>query len=174
MGLFDFLKGNNKEKEAQQAVSKEAKVFAPVSGKLISIEDVEDPVFSQKMMGDGFAVIPTDGNIYSPVEGKVMSVFPTKHAVGISLDNGIEVLVHMGLDTVELDGKPFKTTVTEGQELTKGTKISEVDLQGLADAGKNNAMVVVFTNMDKVEAFDMVNVGKDVAASEDVGSVVAK
>lgn len=174
MGLFDFLKGNDKEKEAAQAVTKETKVFAPANGKLISIEDVEDPVFSQKMMGDGFAVIPTDGNIYSPVEGKVMSVFPTKHAIGISLDNGVEVLVHMGLDTVELDGKPFNTTVVEGQELTKGTKISEVDLQGLADSGKNNAMVVVFTNMDKVEAFDMVDAGKEVTASEDIGSVIAK
>lgn len=172
MGLFDFLKGNDKKETGK--ISNEAKVFAPANGKLIPIDEVQDPVFSQKMMGDGFAVIPTDGNIYSPVEGKVMSVFPTKHAVGISLDNGIEVLVHMGLDTVELDGKPFNTTVTEGQELTKGTKISEVDLQGLADAGKDNAMVVVFTNMDKVDAFNMVDAGKEVTASEDIGSVIAK
>lgn len=173
MGLFDFLKGNDKEKDAKQ-VTKEAKVYAPVNGKLISIEEVEDPVFSQKMMGDGFAVIPTDGSIYSPVEGKVMSVFPTQHAVGISLDNGVEVLVHMGLDTVELDGAPFETMVTEGQELTKETKISEVDLQGLADAGKNNAMVVVFTNMDKVGSFDMIDAGKEVTVAEDIGSVTAK
>lgn len=171
MGLFDFLKGKDNSSKQE---TKEAKVFAPVSGKLISIEEVADPVFSQKMMGDGFAVIPTDGDIYSPVEGKVMSVFPTKHAVGIAMKNGIEVLVHMGLDTVELDGKPFTTTVTEGQEVTSNTKISTVDLQALVDAGKDNAMVVVFTNMDQVDAFDMIDSGATVSASSDIGSVTAK
>lgn len=171
MGLFDFLKGkdNNSKQE-----TKEAKVFAPANGKLVSIEEVADPVFSQKMMGDGFAIIPTDGDIYSPVEGKVISVFPTKHAVGIAMENGIEVLVHMGLDTVELDGKPFTTTVTEGQEVTSSTKISTVDLQALADAGKDNAMVVVFTNMDQVNAFDMIDSGATVSVSSDIGSVTAK
>ena len=171
MGLFDFLKGKDNDSKQE---TKEAKVFAPANGKLVSIEEVADPVFSQKMMGDGFAVIPTDGDIYSPVAGKVMSVFPTKHAVGIAMENGIEVLVHMGLDTVELDGKPFTTTVTEGQDVTSSTKISTVDLKALADAGKDNAMVVVFTNMDQVNAFDMIDSGATVSASSDIGSVTAK
>src|SRR5690606_28714966 len=144
------------------------------NGKLVAIDEVADPVFSQKMMGDGFAVIPTDGDIYSPVAGKVMSVFPTKHAVGIAMDNGVEVLVHMGLDTVELEGKPFMTTVTEGQEVTKDTKISTVDLEALAAAEKDNAMVVVFTNMDKVGSFDMIDSGSTVTAAGDIGSVTAK
>ena len=171
MGLFDFLKGKNDDSKQD---SKEEKVYALANGKLVSIEKVADPVFSQKMMGDGFAVIPTEGDIYSPVAGKVMSVFPTKHAVGIAMANGVEVLVHMGLDTVELDGKPFNTTVTEGQEVTKDTKISTVDLEALAAAGKDNAMVVVFTNMDQVNAFDMIDSGATVSATSDIGSVTAK
>ncbi|MER2109695.1 MAG: PTS glucose transporter subunit IIA [Desemzia incerta] len=171
MGLFDFLKGKDKNSSQE---TKEGKVYSPVNGKLVAIDEVADPVFSQKMMGDGFAVIPTDGDIYSPVDGKVMSVFPTKHAVGIAMDNGVEVLVHMGLDTVELEGKPFMTTVTEGQEVTKDTKISTVDLEALAAAEKDNAMVVVFTNMDKVGSFDMIDSGSTVTAAGDIGSVTAK
>lgn len=171
MGLFDFLKGKDKNSSQE---TKEGKVYSPVNGKLVAIDEVADPVFSQKMMGDGFAVIPTDGDIYSPVDGKVMSVFPTKHAVGIAMDNGVEVLVHMGLDTVELEGKPFTTTVTEGQEVTKDTKISTVDLEALDAAEKDNAMVVVFTNMDKVGSFDMIDSGSTVTAAGDIGSVTAK
>lgn len=98
MGMFDFLKKDSKKDE-----SAAAKLFAPANGTVVSIEEVADPVFSQKMMGDGYAVIPTDGKIYSPVTGKVVSVFPTKHAVGIELPNGVEILLHMGLDTVELN-----------------------------------------------------------------------
>ena len=87
---------------------------------MINIEDVKDPVFSQKMMGDGFAVEPENGHIVSPVAGKVTSVFPTKHALGLVTDNGLEVLVHIGLDTVSLEGKPFEVKVSEGQTVAAG------------------------------------------------------
>lgn len=166
MGLFDFLKGKDKKEE-----NKEVTLFSPVNGTAIEIDDVEDPVFSQKMMGDGFAVKPTDGNIYSPVAGKVVSVFPTQHAIGITMDNGIEVLVHMGLDTVELEGKPFNTVVTEGQEVTSETKISTVDLEGLKEAGKDDAIVVVFTNMDQVKEFELNKTGQ-LSAGDELGIVV--
>ena len=81
-------------------------VHSVADGQVINIEDVKDPVFSQKMMGDGFAVEPENGKIVSPVAGKVTSIFPTKHALGLVTDNGLEVLVHIGLDTVSLEGKP--------------------------------------------------------------------
>lgn len=145
-----------KKKEAQKEVSElKGKLFSPANGEVIAIDKVSDPVFSQKMMGDGYAVIPTDGKIYSPVNGKVLSVFPTKHAVGILMDNGVEILLHMGLDTVELNGAPFDTVVTEGQLITPETLISTVDLEQLKAAGKDNAMVVVITNMEKVADYHL-------------------
>lgn len=167
MGLFDFLK-----KQPEEEADTTALIYAPVNGKLISIEEVSDPVFSQKMMGDGYAVIPSDGTIYSPVSGKVVSVFPTKHAVGLVLDNGVEVLLHMGLDTVELDGAPFETAVAEGDQVTAETVVAKVDLEALEAAGKDTAMVVVFTNADKVADFSVTASG-DVTASAEVGSITA-
>ncbi|MDG3374879.1 glucose PTS transporter subunit IIA, partial [Vibrio parahaemolyticus] len=89
-------------------------VYAVATGKVIPITEVGDEVFSQKMMGDGFAVIPESGEIFAPVAGKVTSVFPTKHAIGLVTDSGIEVLVHMGIDTVQLNGEPFTVFVKEG------------------------------------------------------------
>ncbi len=103
-------------------------------------------------MGDGFAVIPTSGVITSPVKGEVVNVFPTLHAVGIQTSGGLEVLVHMGIDTVELKGGPFETTVTVGQKVDEHTVLSTVDLEALKEAGKDTAMMVLFTNMDKVES----------------------
>ena len=87
----------------------------------------EVPVFAGKMMGDGFAVIPSSGVITSPVKGEVVNVFPTLHAVGIQTSGGLEVLVHMGIDTVELKGGPFETTVTVGQKVDENTVLSTVD-----------------------------------------------
>ncbi|MFK5280126.1 PTS glucose transporter subunit IIA, partial [Lacticaseibacillus paracasei] len=86
-------------------------IIAPVTGILMPLDDVTDDVFSQKMMGDGFAIQPEESQIVSPVSGTVSTVFPTKHAIGITTPEGLDVLVHMGLDTVELDGKPFKVDV---------------------------------------------------------------
>ncbi|SIO23041.1 PTS system IIA component, Glc family [Carnobacterium alterfunditum] len=168
MGMFDFLKKGNKIE-----ADTEVKLFSPANGTVISIEEVADPVFSQKMMGDGYAVIPTDGKIYSPVTGKVVSVFPTKHAIGIELPNGVEVLLHMGLDTVELNGGPFTNAVAEGDQLTPETLVSTVDLAALEAAGKNNAMVVVFTNMDKVADFSLSGKGQASVSSE-IGTLTAK
>lgn len=167
MGLFDFLKKKNETPE-----NKAIKLYAPANGKLVSIDEVSDPVFSQKMMGDGFAVIPTEGTITSPVAGKVLSVFPTQHAVGILLENGIEVLLHMGLDTVELNGGPFKTVVKEGDQIDENTVVSTVDLTALEAAGKDNAMVVVFTNMDKVADFKLDTTGT-ISAKSEIGSISA-
>ncbi|WP_062532207.1 PTS sugar transporter subunit IIA [Jeotgalibaca dankookensis] len=166
--MFNFFKKKQKE-ETKTAEKKN--LYAPVNGRVISVTEVADPVFSQKMMGDGYAVIPEDGQIYSPVDGKVMSVFPTKHAVGIQMDNGIEILLHMGLDTVELNGKPFETHVSEGDVLSATTLVATCDLGALAEAGKDNAMVVVITNMDKVESFDLTASG-NVEAHSVVGTVV--
>lgn len=130
--------------------AKEIGIHAVATGKVIPITDVNDPVFSQKMMGDGYAVIPTNGDIFAPLSGKVLSVFPTKHAISFQSDSGLEFLVHMGIDTVDLKGRPFTVYVNEGDTVTPETKIAEVDLEALEIAGKKNDLIVVFPNFSDV------------------------
>ena len=145
-------------------------VYSVADGQVINIEDVKDPVFSQKMMGDGFAVEPDNGNIVSPVAGKVASIFPTKHAIGLETDNGLEVLVHIGLDTVSLEGKPFEVKVTEGQTVAAGDLLVEADLAAIREAGRETTTVVVFTNPDAIKSVKVEHTGK-LAAKAPVAKV---
>lgn len=140
-------------------------VYSVADGQVINIEDVKDPVFSQKMMGDGFAVEPDNGNIVSPVAGKVASIFPTKHAIGLETNNGLEVLVHIGLDTVSLEGKPFEVKVTEGQTVAAGDLLVEADLATIREAGRETTTVVVFTNPDAIKSVKVEHTGKLAAKS---------
>ncbi|MFS9182879.1 PTS transporter subunit IIBC [Streptococcus parasanguinis] len=135
-------------------------VHSVADGEVINIEDVKDPVFSQKMMGDGFAVEPENGHIVSPVAGKVTSVFPTKHALGLVTDNGLEVLVHIGLDTVSLEGKPFEVKVSEGQTVAAGDLLVEADLDAIRAAGRETSTIVVFTNADAIKSVKVEHTGK--------------
>lgn len=148
-------------------------VFSVADGKVVPITEVQDDVFSVKMMGDGFAVIPTTGSIYTPVAGEVTSIFPTKHALGIKTPAGIEVLVHMGIDTVELKGEPFTLFVTEGQTVAKGDKLAEVDLTALSVAGKKTDMIVVFTNQEKVASLELTT-GDNISANQNLGELKVK
>lgn len=159
--------------ESTTKVSVTEEVFAPVNGKLIAIEDVSDPVFSQKMMGDGLAVQPTDSKIYAPVAGKISSIFETKHAVGILTPGGAEVLVHMGLDTVELKGAPFTIHVEEDEEVTATTLLAEMDLDAVVKAGKKTDVLTVFTNAEKVEKLTVAKTG-EVSAQDSIGEVKLK
>jgi len=145
-------------------------VHSVADGEVINIEDVKDPVFSQKMMGDGFAVEPENGHIVSPVAGKVTSVFPTKHALGLVTDNGLEVLVHIGLDTVSLEGKPFEVKVSEGQTVAAGDLLVEADLDAIREAGRETSTIVVFTNADAIKSVKVEHTGK-LAANAPVASV---
>lgn len=145
-------------------------VHSVADGQVINIEDVKDPVFSQKMMGDGFAVEPENGKIVSPVAGKVTSIFPTKHALGLVTDNGLEVLVHIGLDTVSLEGKPFDVKVTEGQTVAAGDLLVEANLDAIREAGRETSTVVVFTNVDAIKSVKVEHTGK-LAANAPVAKV---
>ena len=145
-------------------------VHSVADGEVINIEDVKDPVFSQKMMGDGFAVEPENGHIVSPVAGKVTSVFPTKHALGLVTDNGLEVLVHIGLDTVSLEGKPFEVKVSEGQTVAAGDLLVEADLEAIREAGRETSTIVVFTNADAIKSVKVEHTGK-LAANAPVATV---
>ena len=139
-------------------------VYSVADGQVVALEQVKDPVFAQKMMGDGFAVEPANGNIVSPVSGTVSSIFPTKHALGIVTEAGLEVLVHIGLDTVSLEGKPFTVHVAEGQKVAAGDLLVTADLDAIRAAGRETSTVVVFTNGDAIKSVKL----------EQTGSLAAK
>ena len=139
-------------------------VYSVADGQVIALEQVKDPVFAQKMMGDGFAVEPANGNIVSPVSGTVSSIFPTKHALGLVTEAGLEVLVHIGLDTVSLEGKPFTVHVTEGQKVVAGDLLVTADLDAIRAADRETSTVVVFTNAEAIKSVKL----------EQTGSLAAK
>ncbi len=134
-------------------------VYSVADGQVVALEQVKDPVFAQKMMGDGFAVEPANGNIVSPVSGTVSSIFPTKHALGIVTEAGLEVLVHIGLDTVSLEGKPFTVHVAEGQKVVAGDLLATADLDAIRAAGRETSTVVVFTNGDAIKSVKLEKTG---------------
>ena len=139
-------------------------VYSVADGQVIALEQVKDPVFAQKMMGDGFAVEPANGNIVSPVSGTVSSIFPTKHALGLVTEAGLEVFVHIGLDTVSLEGKPFTVHVAEGQKVAAGDLLVTADLDAIRAAGRETSTVVVFTNAEAIKSVKL----------EQTGSLAAK
>ena len=145
-------------------------VYSVADGQVIELEQVKDPVFAQKMMGDGFAVEPANGNIVSPVAGTVSSIFPTKHALGLVTAEGLEVLVHIGLDTVSLEGKPFDVKVSEGQAVTAGDLLVTADLAAIREAGRETTTVVVFTNGDAIKSVKLEQTGS-LAANTPVAKV---
>lgn len=148
-------------------------IYAPVEGEVIMIGEVADPVFSQKMMGDGFSVRPKGQEIYAPVAGTITSIFATKHAIGILTPAGAEVLVHMGLDTVELNGAPFDVKVTEGASVTPETLLAVMDLTAVKAAGKGTDVVVAFTNREKIAGVTLEQTG-EIAEQSQIGYVTVK
>lgn len=135
---------------APQKVTKTQDVFAIADGELVDVTTVQDDVFSQKMMGEGFALQPTSHEIFTPVAGTVTSVFPTKHAIGIRTAAGLEILVHMGIDTVSLNGAPFEVFVEEGQQVGRGQMLATMDLAAVQNSGKSTDIMVVCTNSDQL------------------------
>ena len=123
---------------------------SPVNGKMIDLKEVPDKVFASEMMGPGVAFISNDGKIYSPCDGELITVFPTKHAIGIKANNGAEILIHFGLDTVQLEGKGFRQVAKEGQRLKKGDLILDVDIVFLQKKGYAIETPMVITNSDEV------------------------
>ena len=127
--MFKKLFGKGKE------VNKEIEIYAPLTGEYINIENIPDPVFAQKMMGEGFGINPTEGEVVSPIEGKVDNVFPTKHAIGLKADNGLEILVHIGLDTVQV-----------------GDPLLKFDLEYIRNNAKDVISPIIITNSDQTES----------------------
>lgn len=138
--------------EALQTESKGDDVFvSPLQGEIIPITEVPDQVFAGKMMGDGFAIVPTEGTVVSPVDGKIVNLFPTKHAIGILSDSGREILIHVGIDTVNLKGQGFETLVAENDRIEKGQPLLKVDFDYVKEHATSTITPIVFTNLAEGE-----------------------
>ena len=149
---------NEKEVLNQEALSGEvqsAEILSPLAGKVMPLAEVKDEVFSQNSLGKGVAILPKVGKVVAPVSGKVASLFPTNHAIGIEADNGSQLLIHIGLDTVELDGKYFVAHVKEGDVITPGDLLIEMDIDNIVAAGYDITTPVIVTNTDDYQSIEM-------------------
>ncbi|KGX93792.1 PTS glucose transporter subunit IIA [Pontibacillus halophilus JSM 076056 = DSM 19796] len=135
-------------------------LVAPLTGKILDLEEVPDPVFSQKMMGEGLAIEPTSGEVVSPVKGEIVQLFPTKHAIGIKTDSGLEILVHIGLETVSMNGEGFEGHVEVGNKVKPGDKLITFDLDLVKEKAKSIVTPIIITNSDVVEQMDKLNSGE--------------
>lgn len=145
-------------------------IYSVANGQLLPITEVNDAVFSQKMMGDGFAVVPADNAVVSPVSGKVTNVFPTKHAIGLETSEGVEVLVHMGIDTVELEGTAFDVKVKEGDTIEVGQSLARMYRNKVEEAGKDTSILVVFTNLNETQTLE-IEAEKEVKGTDYIGRI---
>ncbi|MGA8944093.1 MAG: PTS glucose transporter subunit IIA [Thermoactinomyces sp.] len=147
-------------------------VFSPLTGRLLSLEEVPDQVFSRKMMGEGFAIEPAKGEVLAPVNGEVIHVFPTKHAIGLKTASNLELLIHIGIDTVELGGKGFEVFISEGDSVKVGQKLLQFDMDLIKEQGKSLITPVVFPQSADWE-FDL-KAGKDLHAGESLVATADK
>ncbi|WP_110112221.1 PTS glucose transporter subunit IIA [Bacillus sp. CGMCC 1.16541] len=140
-------------------VSKDTTLVAPLTGTILPLSEVPDPVFSQKMMGDGFAIEPTEGQVVSPVEGEVVQLFHTKHAIGLKTEAGTEVLIHIGLETVAMEGEGFEAHIQQGDKVKVGSPLVTFDLELVKQKAKSTITPVVITNSDQMASFEVVAQG---------------
>jgi sugar PTS system EIIA component len=146
----------------------EETLFAPLQGQVVKIEDVPDPVFAEKMMGDGIAIDPSDGEVVSPVNGEIVQVFPTKHAIGIKSEAGLEVLVHIGLDTVQMNGEGFTSHISVGDKVQVGTKLVSFDLELVREKAKSTITPIIITNSEVVKNVDKTTATQSVRTETDL------
>lgn len=146
LGFDEDISDDNKEK----TINKEevVKLSPPAEGEIIELKDVKDEAFSSKALGDGYAIIPSSGIITAPADGTITAAPDSKHAIGIELDNGIELLIHIGINTVNLNGKGFNLLVKEGDKIHQGQKLMEVDLKLLKELNYDTSIITIITNMN--------------------------
>lgn len=123
-------------------------IMAPMKGEVLPLKEVEDQVFSSELLGKGVAIRPADEKVYAPCDATVESIFDTKHAIGLKTDNGLEVMIHVGLDTVQLEGKPFTLKTKVGDKVKQGDLLLEFDAKAIKDAGYSTVTPVIITNLE--------------------------
>lgn len=149
--MFEFLKKTKFE------------IVSPASGRLKPITEVVDEVFSSKALGDGFAVEPQKDEVYSPVEGTIEAVFPTMHAIGMKCSNGTEILIHVGVNTVELNGEGFESFISKGQKVKAGQLLLKFDIESIKTKVPSTDIIVILTSGESCEVLkngQMINNGE--------------
>lgn len=146
--------------------NKTKQIKAPISGKAIDLSKVNDPVFSNRLMGDGIAIEISDDILYAPMDGKIIVIANTLHAIGLSNDDGIEILIHVGLDSVNLNGEGFSILVEIDQKVKVGTPLLKVDRKLLAEKGIDSVTPIIVTNTNNKKV-EIVNLSQEVKATED-------
>ena len=164
MGLFDIFK--KKEKII-------VTIYSPINGKVIELKEVPDEAFAQKMVGDGCAIEPDKGSICSPIEGQLMNIFPTNHAIIFETIDGLEMIVHFGIDTVKLDGKGFQK-LREPGPIKVGDEIVKYNLDEIKDNFPSTRSPIIINNMEKVEKIEVLSLGKIVKIGEPIMKVTLK
>lgn len=153
--MFDFFRGNSS-------------LVAPIDGKVINLSQVPDKIFAHRIVGDGIAIQPTGNSIVSPASGRISLIFTTNHAFGMKLENGAEILVHIGIDTIDLKGNGFKRMVKEGSTVKAGKKIIEIDNNYIKNKGYSLITSVLITNMDIISYINYINLNSKVKAGKDI------
>ena len=164
MGLFDIFK--KKEKTI-------VTIYSPMNGKVIELKEVQDEAFAQKMVGDGCAIEPDKGIICSPIDGQLMNIFPTNHAIIFETIDGLEMIVHFGIDTVKLDGKGFQK-LREPGPIKIGDEIVKYNLDDIKDGVPSTRSPIIINNMEKVEKIEVLSLGKLVKIGEPIMKVTLK
>ena len=153
-------------KKSKTSVS-DSELYSPLCGKMINLEDVRDDAFSNKILGEGVAVIPSEGKVYSPCDGYAEKVFDTGHAVNLVSDSGCEILIHIGIDTVKLAGKYFEVYIKDGQKIRKGDLLISFDIAAIKKEGYDVTTPVVICNSDDYERIEPV-AGENISAGEKI------
>ena len=164
MGLFDIFK--KKEKTI-------VTIYSPMNGKVIELKEVPDEAFAQKMVGDGCAIEPDKGIICSPIDGQLMNIFPTNHAIIFETIDGLEMIVHFGIDTVKLDGKGFQK-LREPGPIKIGDEIVKYDLDDIKDGVPSTRSPIIINNMEKVDKIEVLSLGKIVKIGEPIMKITLK
>ena len=164
MGLFDIFK--KKEKTV-------VTIYSPMNGKVIELKEVPDEAFAQKMVGDGCAIEPDKGIICSPIDGQLMNIFPTNHAIIFETIDGLEMIIHFGIDTVKLDGKGFQK-LREPGPIKIGDEIVKYDLDDIKDGVPSTRSPIIINNMEKVEKIEVLSLGKVIKIGEPIMKITLK
>ena len=164
MGLFDIFK--KKEKTI-------VTIYSPMNGKVIELKEVPDEAFAQKMVGDGCAIEPDKGIICSPIDGQLMTIFPTTHAIIFETIDGLEMIIHFGIDTVKLDGKGFQK-LREPGPIKIGDEIIKYDLDDIKDGVPSTRSPIIINNMEKVEKIEVLSLGKVIKIGEPIMKITLK
>ena len=164
MGLFDIFK--KKEKTI-------VTIYSPMNGKVIELKEVPDEAFAQKMVGDGCAIEPDKGIICSPIAGQLMNIFPTNHAIIFETIDGLEMIIHFGIDTVKLDGKGFQK-LREPGPIKIGDEIIKYDLDDIKDGVPSTRSPIIINNMEKVEKIEVLSLGKVIKIGEPIMKITLK